>query len=305
MASRPQPARAPGRRRRHLRVGVTAALAVGLLASSWSGTSAGRESGPAPVADTVAVNDSTTTADSPQLLAKKKKRNVIAWILSLGPGAPIGPPEFTAYRELQQLRCEQVFDRVAELDQPARRLYKGAAKACLAALDGRTRLWRAADAAYVSVAPRSAELTCMDQAALRLLRRLVVLHRRHPDRQFRLAPASAAQAPPCPDITALAPDHGPAGTVVRLTGENLVGTVSNVLVVDSDGTSLAVGDLTATLDGALQFTMPEAPPPEASPVVCVVVRAEPDWSADGTLFTYDVANPSAVPSPACPPPEDA
>ena len=61
---------------------------------------------------------------------------MVAWILSLGPGAPDGPPEFTAYRELQQLRCAQVFDRVGELDEPARTLYAGAADACLAALGG-------------------------------------------------------------------------------------------------------------------------------------------------------------------------
>jgi hypothetical protein len=288
-----------------MRLVLTGTVVLGLVATGWSGSSAGVERRAVPVTDTVDASASTSpVGQTLSLVAKKKKRNVISWILSLGPGAPIGPPEFTAYRELQQLRCANVFERVGELGQPARRLYKGAAKACLAALDGRTRMWRGADAAYDAVAPRSAELTCMDQAALGLLRRLVVLHRTFPNRQFRLAPSTRSKAPPCPDITALTPDHGTTGTSVLLTGSNLIGTVSSVLVVDGNGASTEVDGLTATLDGALQFSMPALDPPPESPVVCVVVRAEPAWSADGSLFTYDdVPNTSAAAPPACPPPD--
>ena len=90
-----------------------------------------------PSSATAATTTSTGTTSTTPTTKKKKKKNVVAWILSLGPGAPEGPPEFTAYRELQQLHCATVFDRVGELDEPARTLYKGAAHACLAATRGR------------------------------------------------------------------------------------------------------------------------------------------------------------------------
>ena len=234
---------------------------------------------------------------------KKKKRNVISWILSLGPGAPIGPPEFTAYRELQGRRCGTVFDRLGELQQPAKALYRGAARACLAAFEDRPRLWRRAESAYAAVKPRAAELSCMDVAALGLLKRLVTLHRKHPNRQFRRAPVTDSQAPPCPTIAEVLPDRGIAGTVVLLSGGFLADRVSGVQVVDSFGSSIGV-DVVATSTGDLQITMPEAPPPEASAVVCLVVRAEPDWAADGALFTYEGPNIGAAVPFACPPPSD-
>ena len=234
---------------------------------------------------------------------KKKKRNIISWILSLGPGAPIGPPEFTAYRELQRRRCGTVFDRLGELQQPAKALYRGAARACLAAFEGRPRLWRRAESAYAAVKPRAAELSCMDVAALGLLKRLVTLHRKHPNRPFRRAPVTDSQAPPCPTIAEVLPDRGIAGTVVLLSGGFLADRVSGVQVVDSFGSSVGV-DVAATSTGDLQITMPEAPPPEASSMVCLVVRAEPDWAADGVLFTYEGPDVGAAVPFACPPPSD-
>ena len=234
---------------------------------------------------------------------KKKKRNIISWILSLGPGAPIGPPEFTAYRELQGRRCGTVFDRVGELQQPAKALYVGAARACLAAFEGRPRLWRRAESAYAAVAPRAGELTCMDVAALGLLKRLVTLHRKHPNRPFRRAPVTESQAPPCPTIAELQPDRGIEGAVVLISGGFLADRVSDVEVVDSFGSSVSVS-FTPTSTGDLQVTMPEAPPPEASSIVCLVVRAEPDWAADGAPFTYEGPAVGAPTPFACPPPSD-
>ncbi len=244
-----------------------------------------------------------TDVDGDGTQKKKKKRNIISWILSLGPGAPIGPPEFTAYRELQGRRCGTVFDRLGELQQPAKALYRGAARACLAAFEDRPRLWRRAESAYAAVKPRAAELSCMDVAALGLLKRLVTLHRKHPNRPFRRAPVTDSQAPPCPTIAEVLPDRGIAGTVVLLSGGFLADRVSGVQVVDSFGSSVAV-DAAATSTGDLQITMPEAPPPEASSVVCLVVRAEPDWAADGALFTYEGPDLGAPVPFACPPPSD-
>jgi hypothetical protein len=228
---------------------------------------------------------------------------VIAWILSLGPGAPSGPPEFTAYRELQRLHCRTVFDRVGELNEPARTLYTGAAQACLAAFQGQSGEWSKAERAYDDVAGRTSEFNCMDLAALAALKRLVSAHREDPDGSFAVAGRSEWRAPPCPTITRLEPDHGVQGTTVTIAGQNL--TAKNVVgvdVVDSTGGRLP-GENLARGGDTVRFTMPEQPPPEAEPTVCVVVRAEPDWSADGAFFRYDTQSPavSAAQRFACPP----
>jgi len=240
-----------------------------------------------PTSPTAPTTTTTgTTASTTPTTKKKKKKNVVAWILSLGPGAPEGPPEFTAYRELQQLNCATVFDRVGELRQPARTLYEGAAHACLAATAGETARWPRAVAALQEVSGRTDELTCMDGAALALLDRLVTLHAEHPGRTFALAAGSKAKAPPCPRIAAIEPDHGVEGTLVRMTGTHLGADVVGISVIDSLGNSLPA-ERADSAEGTLEFTMPEEPSSDASATVCVVVRADPDWIADGQLFTYE------------------
>ena len=300
------------------RLVVVASLGVVVLIAGCSGSSGGSANGPtgsqketsssqSPTESTNTTGSSLTPTATPTSTPtptpkKKKKRNVIAWILSLGPGAPAGPPEFTAYRELQQLRCNKVFDRVAELKEPAQTLYTGAARACLAAFDGRSELWPRAAAAHDAVAGRSGELNCMDLAALALLERLVTLHTQHPDRSFQNASTNQAQAPPCPTINGLTPDHGPAGTLVRMTGQHLGGNVVGVDVVDSLGNSQPAEGVTE-VGGDLEFTMPEAPPSDASSLACIVVRASPDWSADGAMFTYESGTAGSPTTFACPPAE--
>jgi hypothetical protein len=254
--------------------------------------------------ETTSTATGTTTASSSTTpTTKKKKKNVIAWILSLGPGAPDGPPEFTAYRELQQLRCARVFDRVEELDEPARTLYTGAADACLAAFKGKTERWERSAAALREVAGRVNELTCMDRAALSLLDRLVTLHKEHPSRTFRQASTGESKAPPCPSIRVLDPDHGIEGTRVRITGHHLGADVAGIRVVDSLGNSLPAERVDSP-EGTLDFLMPEEPSSDASASVCVVVRAEPDWSAAGAMFTYDVDTTGPPTTFDCPPAEE-
>jgi hypothetical protein len=249
---------------------------------------------------TVVPTTSTGTASTTATTKKKKKKNVIAWILGLGPGAPEGPPEFTAYRELQQLHCATVFDRVGELRQPARTLYTGAAHACLAATEGETARWPRAVAALQAVSGRTDELTCMDGATLALLDRLVTLHATYPGRSFELAAESKSTAPPCPAIAAIEPDHGVEGTLVQLTGTHLGADVVGISVIDSLGNSQPA-ERVDSAEGTLAFTMPEEPPSDASSSVCVVVRADPDWVADGRMFTYD-SDTTGPPAPFdCPP----
>ncbi len=286
------------RRRASVRACLLAVTVVLLVPACGAGTPA--VEGSLTPSSATAQSTTPTGTTSTTAAKKKKKKNVIAWILSLGPGAPDGPPEFTAYRELQQLRCRQVFDRVEELDEPARTLYVGSADACLAALEGRTERWARATAALEELAGRTDELTCMDRAALALLDRLVTLHRQHPSRTFRAASGTQSKAPPCPRIGGLVPDRGVEGTVVRMTGTHLGADVVGISVIDSLGNSLPAerGD---GAEGAIEFTMPEAPPSDASASVCVVVRADPDWVADGHMFTYESVTTGPPTTFDCPP----
>jgi hypothetical protein len=279
---------------------LTGVLLIAILAACGGTDTAGDDAtsrGPS-------TQETTATGSESPTKAKKKKKNVIAWILGLGPGAPDGPPEFTAYRELQQRRCGAVFDRVGELDEPAVTLYTGAANACLAAFQGREDLWPTASEALAAVDGRVDELNCMDRAALALLERVVRLHEEHPARAFQPAAKGKSKAPPCPSIKALVPDRGIAGTLVRMSGRHLDGDdVVGVSVIDSSGNSLPAEGV-ERLDGSLQFTMPEEPPSDASASVCIVVRADPDWRADGAMFTYESDTTGPPSTFACPPPED-
>ncbi len=140
----------------------------------------------------------------------------------------------------------------------------------------------------------------MDGAALALLDRLVALHDEHPGRTFALAAESKAKAPPCPNIATIEPDHGMEGTLVRMTGSHLGADVVGVSVIDSLGNSLPAERVDGA-EGALDFTMPEEPSSDASATVCVVVRADPDWVADGRLFTYESDTTGPPATFDCPP----
>ena len=144
----------------------------------------------------------------------------------------------------------------------------------------------------------------MDRAALALLKRLVRLHDEHPSRTFRTAAGTKSKAPPCPTIAALDPDTGTEGTLVRMSGRHLDGgDVVGVTVFDSLGNSLPAEGVDV-VDGSLQFTMPEEPSSDASASVCIVVRADPDWRADGAMFTYESDTTLPPSSFDCPPPEE-
>ncbi len=287
------------RRRAGTRACVLTVAVLLLVPACGADTDAANGSSTPSSATATSTTPTGTTSTSPTT-KKKKKKNVVAWILSLGPGAPEGPPEFTAYRELQQLHCATVFDRVGELDEPARTLYKGAAHACLAATAGDTERWPRAMAALQVVSGRTDELTCMDGAALALLDRLVTLHAEHPGRTFVLAAGSKAKAPPCPSIAAIEPDHGVEGTLVRMTGTHLGADVVGISVIDSLGNSLPA-ERADSAAGTLEFTMPEEPSSDASATVCVVIRADPDWIADGQLFTYESDTTGPPTTLDCPP----
>ena len=143
----------------------------------------------------VATAGEPTSTATPR--KKKKKRNIISWILSLGPGAPIGPPEFTAYRELQRRRCGTVFDRLGDCSSRRR--------PCTAARRGPA--WppsRTAPGCGVAPSPR--------YAAVKPARGRAQLHGR---RRARAAEAARHPAPQAPEPAVPAgARHGLPGATV-------------------------------------------------------------------------------------------
>ena len=229
--------------------------------------------------------------------------NVIAWILSLGPGAPTGPPEFQAYQLLRDRVCgtlaqDLVTDgsALSGLDEQARALYGAAADACLAAFEGQTDRWAAAQEALQTL---QRPVSCLDVAAYELLAQLVDAHGRNPEAQFQAnTDPSTGYAPPCPTITALAPDRGPSGTVVRVSGTNL-DHVERVLVQydngDLDDTEQAV------LEGGSWVLTINAPADARS--ACIYLEAATGWNAAGARFTIEPSDvPGASPTAGAPVP---
>jgi hypothetical protein len=228
-------------------------------------------------------------ADEPAAAA-----NIIAWILSLPPDAPPGPPEFQAYQYLLDRNCPDLAARVStegddlqRLDEETDGLYGGLAAACLAAFHGQPDRWAEADAAFDGLGLPEG---CVNVAAYDLLRRLVEGHRSNPTGVFQEADPSEAHAPPCPTISALEPAQGPPGTQVRIRGTNL-DQVLKIFVYFRNGD---VDDPPAPLDGdSLVFTMGgDADDGQ----VCVAIVAGDQWEAAGHVFT--IVDPMSTPVPS-------
>jgi len=229
--------------------------------------------------------------------------NVIAWILSLGPGAPTGPPEFQAYLLLRDRACGTLAQglvtdgsALASLEQQARALYGAAADACLAAFEGQTDRWAAAQEAMQTL---QRPVSCLDVAAYELLAQLVDAHGRNPEAQFQAnTDPSAGYAPPCPTITALEPDRGPLGTVVRVAGTNL-DHVERVLIQydngDFDDTEQAVlegGSWVLTINAGADARL-----------ACIYLEAATGWNAAGARFIIEPSDaPGASPTGGAPAP---
>lgn len=209
--------------------------------------------------------------------------NVVAWILSLGPGAPTGPPEYQAYQLLLDRDCGGLDAALADpgsdistLAPEIRSLYGAAADACLAAFAGATDRWSAAQAALGGL---QRPVSCIDAAAYDLLAQLVAEHERNPAGQFEAA-GSGGIAPPCPMITALEPDRGPLGIVVRITGANL-DRVERVLIEYDTGD---LDDLQQPVleNGSLSVVIDAR---DEARFGCIYLEAATGWYADGRVFT--------------------
>jgi hypothetical protein len=132
------------------------------------------------------------------------------------------PPEEAAFLAMLEGDCAEVLSDSDDIGEPGRTLYKGAASACLAALEGRPELWPRAEAALAKTTRHVSMLACESKTVYMLLKRLVDAHRAEP--HARLVKRSGPrQVLKCPRFTSITPDHGPAegGYTVRLEGQNL------------------------------------------------------------------------------------
>jgi hypothetical protein len=161
---------------------------------------------------------------------KAKSRNIIAWIVDLGPGTPPGPntsDEVNIYRDLQNRTCQSTalnpfLGTESELKRYQGKsllLYVGAIAACMSALHN-GQSWTVAEHA-LDQAPTD-DSHCLDKTVRSLLKSLVDAHRQHPTWQF--VPDTAARGairPPCARITGLTPSSGGDGTIVTISGQHL------------------------------------------------------------------------------------
>jgi hypothetical protein len=127
------------------------------------------------------------------------------------------------YNSILDDYCVQALAEIdqANIPEPARSMYKGAASACLAAFHNRPELWPPSDTALVTAQPQTSKFNCIDMAIYQLLKSLAEAHRQDPSTQF--VKKVTESGGPCPRITQVSPDHGPAqgGYQVRIIGVNL------------------------------------------------------------------------------------
>jgi hypothetical protein len=251
--------------------------------------------------------------------------NIIAWFLGLGPNAPAGPPEFTAFSLLRgrdaddnRIKMTVACSTLERGVQPggdlplapeAQVLYLAAARACLAAMSGNDQKWEAAAHALSTM---QKPLSCMDLAVYMLLKRLIRANEQNPTGVFRFRRSNASSKPlPCPEIGTMTPISGPSGTTVTITGTNLH-RVQQVAVYPYDESGALSPDTFEPNGDPITVTVEKST--GLSPWACVVLRGAPGWNGTGQWFTFvepdpsPTASPSAPPTPnpalACPPPSE-
>jgi hypothetical protein len=145
---------------------------------------------------------------------------VIQWVLSLGPDAPRSPIiTLEPYLLLLDRKCDEALASAEQFSEsdPRGAVYRGAANACLAAFHGQPQRWAAARRQLATALAGSGTLQCAERATLEWVEAIVGLHDEDRTRTF---------VPEAPQgfysgIERLVPDHGPAGTEVRVEGTNL------------------------------------------------------------------------------------
>lgn len=313
---------------------IPAVIVLALLLQACGGDGVAPDGGTTATPGTTAVStpgserpEDGDTGDGEPDDGDAPRRTIIAWILDLAPSAPEGPTGFEVYERLRRRDCDGVLDAASGLDdgteegRRARTLYEGAASACLAAFEGRTGRWGAAERALAGVRDDTGDLSCLDVVVLRVLEQLVAAHRDNPD--GRLVPATGrgdAHAPPCPELTGLTPAHGPAGTTLTLTGRNL-DRVDRVGLHDGDVFVRFLSPPLPGTDRRLTLEMPADLDRTGTLCVTLIVDEPSEWYVAGAPFRLEaeagsgeteagsgaaVATPATEPSTpdaaSCPPP---
>jgi len=245
-------------------------------------------------------SSSSSTSSSSSSSATPKKKNVIAWILSLGAGSPPGPAtaEFGAYQALRRQKCDSALELATGGGQVFSAI-EAAAKACLAAKTGNQSMWRKAREKRDDL--QDADLDCLQAGVFGLLDRLVDAHAAHPDRTFEFSTGGSRGAPPCPTVTGLEPSHGSAGQRVTIIGRNL--QYVKLVIVDLGDQGRVCFETPGTKKPTV--FMPE--PQGAASARVIVVAAPADWEMGAATFRYDLpasASPTtaagAAPTADCP-----
>jgi hypothetical protein len=262
---------------------IAASTACGTTDDGGEATSASTSS----ASSSSSGSSSSTSSSSSSTSIPPKKRNVIAWILSLGAGSPPGPAtaEFAAYQALRRQKCDTALTLATDSGRVFSAI-EAAAKACVAARTGNQTLWAQARAQRDDL--EDADLDCLQAGVFGLLDRLVDAHAAHPDRVFEFSTGQSRGAPPCPVVTGLEPAHGSAGQRVAITGRNL--QYVKLVIVD-------LGD-----QGRVCFETPRTkaptvimPAPQGATSARVIVVAAPaEWEMGAATFRYD---PPATDSP--------
>lgn len=167
----------------------------------------------------------TTSSGGNGNTTKPKKRNIIAWLIGLGPGSPPGPvtsPEVSVYNALQSRRCrtttpQQVNGTSSELNGDSFDLYVGAVAACMAAFNGGGN-WSTAERA-LGTAPNGGH--CFDATVRAVLEDLVRLHRENPAGTFVVQSGGGQPRSSCPDVTGVNPTLVQPDDLLTITGRNL------------------------------------------------------------------------------------
>jgi len=253
-------------------------------------------------ASTAATTSSPTSKSTPTTnpTTNKPQRNVLAWLLGLAPSAPKGPPQFEAYRALQERRCDAVGANsdFGGLPTETQALYRGAASACLAAFGSGdpAQRWAEAKRSYDAIAPHRSSLNCINVAAFSLLELLIREHDANPGGSFEVSNASPTKpaAPPCPHITGLVPPSGPPGTTVTVTGANLE-RVQTVRIVYDNGNEDPQVKLTRNAGSLIVVVKAGG----GEQLACITLVTDPaQWNADGKLFAIQAAGSTAVVTPS-------
>jgi hypothetical protein len=229
---------------------------------------------------------------------KPKPRNVIAWLISLGPGSPPGPVtsrEVSVYNALQSMQCRtkapQTVDGLdSELQGDSFDLYVGAVAACMAAFHG-GRNWSTAERALAD-APLGDN--CFDSTVRGLLENLVRLHRENPTLPFAVATGGARPRSPCPDVTQVNPSRIVPGQEITVSGRGL-NLVTGVSVSRENWDPLQSDLDFATDSGKIHVTMPDLSTNDITRSTRVRVAVEYNGSPiDSGLVTYEPAAGSST-----------